>query len=316
VAYSASQKYQLADRQADGMIWGMKSLFMFLMVGAFCGSMSAQLAQSVVVGGVTREYYLHVPEGTKTPMALVIALHGGGGNGMQMARSTSFAELADREKFIVAFPNGINHQWNDGRSEVGSTSDDVGFMRAIIADIEKHARVDEKRIFATGMSNGAAMASRLGCEMSETIRGIGPVSNTMKVDAVETCHPTRAVGVIEFHGTADSIVPYDGGEIVVLGRRRGKVIGTKEYSEFWAKQNGCDAKPVATALPDIAHDGTVVTKMEFQHCKRAPVIFYSIAGGGHAWPSGAERKFRLVPSVESHQVDATALIWEFFKNLH
>lgn len=246
-------------------------------------------------------------------MALVIALHGGGGNGSQMERSTRFSDLADREKFVVAYPDGLDHQWNDGeRGSAATTTDDIGFMRAMIADIKKNVNVDSSKIFVTGMSNGAAMSSRIGCEMSDTIRAIAPVSNTMKVDVFEKCNPKKPVGVMEFHGTEDPIVPYDGGEIMLLGRGRGHVISTKQFSEFWAKQNGCDSKPVQKTLPDIAQDSTSVTELDFQYCKGAPVVFYSIKGGGHAWPNGLERRFRIVKSVETHQVDATELIWQFF----
>lgn len=271
--------------------------------------------RNLSIDGIARTYALHVPTGAKGAMPLLIALHGGGGNGLQMERSTRFSELADREKFVVAYPDGLGRQWNDGERETASTtSDDIGFMRAMIADIRKLANIDSTRVFATGMSNGAAMSSRMGCEMSDVIRGIAPVSNTMKVDIAAACKPSKPIAVIEFHGTEDHIVPYKGGEIVLLGRGRGHVISTKKFSEFWAKQDGCNADPTSTKLPDVAHDNTVVTKHEFQHCK-VPVVFYSIAGGGHAWPKGMERKFRVVPSVESHQVDATETIWQFFSNL-
>jgi polyhydroxybutyrate depolymerase len=277
---------------------------------------SATETRSLTVDGVARTYALHVPDGAKEPMALVIALHGGGGNGLQMERSTRFSDLADREKFVVVYPDGIGRYWNDGEREAASTTtDDIGFMRAMIADVKKLANINAARIFATGISNGGAMSSRMGCEMSDVIRGIAPVANTMKVDIAAACKPSKPVAVVEFHGTEDHIVPYNGGRIMLLGRPRGRVISTKQFSEFWAQHDGCDPTALVKELPDVAHDNTSVTKNEFQHCK-APVVFYSIAGGGHAWPSGVERKFRIVPSVQTHQVDATELIWQFFKDLH
>jgi polyhydroxybutyrate depolymerase len=276
---------------------------------------AATETRTLIVNGVSRTYALHVPDGATQPMALVIALHGGDGNGLQMERSTRFSELADREKFVVVYPDATGRYWNDGeREEASTTSDDIGFMRAMIADIRKVANINAARIFATGISNGGAMSSRMGCEMSDVIRGIAPVANTMKVDIAAACKPSKPVAVIQFHGTDDHIVPYNGGRIMLFGRPRGRVVSTKQFSEFWAKQDGCSGEPVATKLPDLAHDSTIVTKKEFQRCNE-PVVFYSIAGAGHAWPNGVVRKFRIVPSVPSHQVDATELIWEFFKSL-
>lgn len=267
----------------------------------------------LVANGESRRYFLHVPPGISTAAPLVIALHGGSGWGLQMEKSTRFSDLADKEMFLVAYPDGVDHHWDDGRDEVGANADDVGFLKAMIADIEKQQKVDTKHIFVTGMSNGAAMASRMACEASDVVRAIGPVANTMKAAMLETCKPSHPMAVIEFHGVDDPVVPYEGGEIKVLMRRRGKVISTRQYSEFWAKQNGCKPDPERTDLPQKVDDGTSVIKDEFQKCQ-APVVFYSIRGGGHSWPGGVNRLPGIVVGKTSTQIDATSVIWQFFKD--
>ncbi len=273
----------------------------------------AQTARhELMSNGESRVYFLHTPPGLGVKAPLVIALHGGGGDGLQMERSTRFSDLADKEMFVVAYPSGLQHQWNDGRAEVGSESDDVGFLRAMIADIKKQTTIDPKRIFVTGMSNGAAMTSRMACEASDVVRAIAPVANTMKAEMLDSCKPKHPMPVLEIHGVDDPVVPYTGGEIVVLRRHRGRVISTRQYSEFWAKFDGCNPTPTRTDLPQVVDDGTSVIKDEFQKCA-APVVFYSIRGGGHAWPGGAGHIRIVNVGKMSQQMDATKVIWEFFK---
>ncbi len=288
-----------------------------LIVGAVLLLLGAAQAQTtrheLVANGEARQYYLHVPPGLSGAAPLVVALHGGGGSGLQMERSTRFSDLADKEMFLVAYPDGIDHQWNDGREEIGATSDDVGFLKAMIGDIEKQTTIDAKHIFVTGMSNGAAMTSRMACEASDVVRAIGVVSNTMKASMLDSCKPVRPIPVVEIHGVDDPVVPYEGGEIKILMRHRGKVISTRQYSEFWAKTNGCKPNPERKDLPQITDDGTSVIKDEFQKCE-APVVFYSIRGGGHAWPSGVGHIRIVNVGKTSYQINATKVIWTFFKD--
>jgi len=148
--------------------------------------------------GVTREYLVHVPKsyrpGRPTPMLL--ALHGGGGDADYQADDSKYRLISKSEQagFIAVFPNGFSRfggvlaTWNAGSCCAGAVknnSDDVGFIRVVIARMEHHASVDPKRVFATGMSNGAMMSWRLACEAPE-IRAIAPVEGT---DNTASCHP-------------------------------------------------------------------------------------------------------------------------------
>ena len=167
---------------------------------------------SFVHDGITREYLVHVPKsyrGAATPM--LVALHGGGGNADFQADDSKYklVSKSDSAGFIAVFPNGYSRfpsgilaTWNAGTccgAAQKNAVDDVGFIREVIARVERQARIDPRRIFATGMSNGAMMSWRLACEAPE-IRAIAPVEGT---DNTTRCKPARPVAVIEFHATDD-----------------------------------------------------------------------------------------------------------------
>ncbi len=139
--------------------------------------------------GIQRSYILHIPpsyDGSQA-MALVMDFHGGGGTAQNQRRVSGFDPLADEKGFVVAYPNGTGRlgdvflTWNGGTC-CGYAShqnvDDVGFVRALVRDVQAVVKIDAKRIYATGLSNGGIMSYRLACEASDLIAAIGPVSGT------------------------------------------------------------------------------------------------------------------------------------------
>jgi polyhydroxybutyrate depolymerase len=179
--------------------------------------------------------------------------------------------------------------------------DDVGFVEAILADLEQTIVVDQKRVYATGMSNGAILAYRLACELADRIAAIGPVAATQNID---DCKPEDQVSVIHFHGTEDRSVPYEGG----IGPN--SIAGVpfapvKDSIEFWIDHNGCSSEPERQQFGSIRHE-------RFSHCEgQAAVELYSVIGGGHAWPGGMPgREGAAVPTQE---ISASEIMWEFFE---
>ncbi|HUJ70694.1 MAG TPA: PHB depolymerase family esterase, partial [Verrucomicrobiae bacterium] len=175
---------------------------------------------SLKTGGRDRVYSLHLPPAYdgKHLLPLVIVLHGGGGNAEGAIRMTGFNQKADKEGFVVVYPNGSGRlktrllTWNSGNCcgyALDSGVDDVGFIRALIDELKKTRAVDPQRVYATGISNGGMMTYRLACELSDKIAAIAPVAGALNL---ENCQPTRPVSVIIFHGTADEHVLYNGGE--------------------------------------------------------------------------------------------------------
>ena len=169
--------------------------------------------------GLERSYILHVPSAyDKThPLAVVLVFHGGGGNAENTVNTSEFNKQADKSGFLAVYPNGSGRlgdkilTWNGGTCcgfALEHNIDDVGFVRAILKDLQSIAEIDSKRVYATGISNGGIMAYRLACEASDVIAAIGPVAGTQNFTP---CEPNQPVSVIHFHGTDDQHLPYAGG---------------------------------------------------------------------------------------------------------
>lgn len=186
------------------------STFAFLISLAFAPFALASDSHTTNVNGVTRHYLLHVPPNmSRTAAPLVIALHGGGGNGRSMERYSRFDEVVDREKFLVAYPDGLDRGWNDGRGEIRHSADDVAFIAAVIDDVARVANVDAKRVYATGISNGGMMSNRIACELSERIAAVSLVASSGGTDAMQACPPSKLLDISSSWapGTLSSLTP-------------------------------------------------------------------------------------------------------------
>jgi len=262
------------------------------------------------VNGQNRAYLLYLPTTWRpgAPVPLVLVFHGGGGRGRGIAPHTGFSRLAEREGFIVAYPDGLNRRWNDGRG-YAATHDDVGFVRALLDTLRQELSVDPRRVYATGISNGAMFSYRLACDLPGVFAAVAPVAGAMPTDLAPACDHTEPVSVLALQGTADPLMPYAGGGVA---RRRGRVLSATRSIAFWATVSGCAAAPVTTLEPDRAPgDGTRVHRTAYGGCRDGrSVELYTIEGGGHTWPGGPPAG-RAVGRV-SREVDATALIWGFF----
>jgi len=263
-------------------------------------------------GGVKRTYVVHVPAQIGASVPLILSFHGHGGDGAGQARLTNLDTLADRDGFIVVYPDGIRRGWNDGRAE-NAGADDIALVKALIADFSKRYPIDAKRIYATGFSNGGTFTEYLGCMMSSQIAAIAPVSGSMPDELAGTCRPQRAIPVLEIAGTSDPIMPYKGGEIVVLGTKRGQVLSAAQTISFWATNAKCGA-PSSVSLPPIAPaDATSVTREEYGGCAEGSAVeLYTVIGGGHAWPGGPQYVSKAFIGIASTQLDASATIVAFF----
>jgi len=267
--------------------------------------------------GETRSYWIHAQEG-KGNAPLVMVLHGGKGTGQKVEQQTGFSWVADAEGFTVAYPNGLDNQWNDGRSDgPAGDQDDVGFIAAVIDDIAAKYGVDPKRVYVTGPSNGGMMSLRLGCELSGKIAAIAPVIASMPADMVGQCSPAEPLSVLFINGTDDSLMPYGGGE-VGPGEDRGEVIPVEESAALWAEYNGCPTEPELVSFPDLDPlDATLLEAEVYSQCANGTeVVLYRILGGGHTWPGGAEIALDFLQNQlgnVSKEMMASQVIWEFFK---
>jgi polyhydroxybutyrate depolymerase len=197
--------------------------------------------KTITVDGVQRTFLVHAPPGydSSTAVPVVLDFHGLGGNSNQQKNLTNWDNLADAENFISVYPQGINNAWNAGLC-CGNGGDDVPFVRAIIANLASEACIDARRVFASGCSNGGGMSYKLACEAADVIAAVAPVD----FDCVDgagcgNCEPARPISVIQFRGTNDQLVPYDG--------NAGAFAGAQANLATWGEINQCTGSPGALA---------------------------------------------------------------------
>jgi polyhydroxybutyrate depolymerase len=188
-------------------------------------------------GGLPRTYLVHTPAGA--PNGLVINLHGAGMTGQQQADLTDYNGVADRYGFVVAYPDGIDTTWADGRGASlpdRQGVDDVGFLAALIDRLSHEYGIPAGRVLVTGMSAGAFMANRLVCDRADLVTAIAPVAGTLGVGT--PCAPSKPVSVMAVHGTADPVVPYAGG---VMNGRGGTsdIVSAPALAERWRAMDRC-----------------------------------------------------------------------------
>lgn len=297
----------------------MKRLLILLIGGLFwltasVATLAAPVSETLKSGGDLRNYWLVSPEGIDRakPAPLLLVLHGSAGSGEDMMTVTrrGFERLADKEKFIVVYPDALERRWNDQ----GGTVDDVAFLLAIVDKLVADGLVDKTRVFVTGISNGGMMAQRLACEQAERIAGIATVAGGLSEPLQATCKPTRPLPVLVIHGTEDPIVPWAGGAVAGF-EDFGKVLSARETAKFWAANNRCGDGGVIAAEPDRdPKDGTRVKMEVFASCPAgAAVRLAAVEGGGHTWPGGYQYLPERFIGRTSQDVDANSLIWNFFK---
>ena len=203
--------------------WLLVMGVLWLGMGCFGPGMSAraqgpQDAHTLVYQGLTRQYFLYVPDRVPLPAPLVFVLHGGGGTAAQLREHAGFDALADAHGFIVVYPDGMDHAWNDGAPFRESDVDDVGFIAALIDAVSAEQPIDPARVYASGISNGGFMSLHLACVLPERFAAVAAVTAGLRPFDEVPCPTTLPVGVLVMNGTADPLVPYDGGTVTVLGK--------------------------------------------------------------------------------------------------
>lgn len=269
-------------------------------------------SHTLTVAGDERSYLLHVPPSYDATVAtaVVLAFHGGGGNAANMAQMTAFSDQADQAGFLVVYPNGTGRlenkllTWNGGTCCAYAQEqnvDDVAFVRAIVADLEKVTAVDPHRIYATGFSNGGILSYRLACEASDLFAAIASVSGTQNITP---CTPAQPVAILHFHGTNDQNVPYNGGQ-GADSLTQTDFRSVQDTLAFWVAHNQCSETTQNEDFADIEH-------IVYTGCaQNGAVEAYTIVNGGHAWPGG-NVPLRVGADQPTETIHATPLIWAFF----
>jgi polyhydroxybutyrate depolymerase len=237
------------------------------------------------------------------------------GDPRDVARSYGWLELARRERFVLVFPEGLNNGWNDlGRpkNDQRDKVDDVAFVKALLADVQRKRAIDPKQIFATGHSNGGFFSYTAACMLPGVFAAIGPVAGSMGTGLPALCEKPMPTSVMHVHGTQDPLVPIEGGR-----NPAGRSVPVRTALQHWAKAGQCRSGPTVTALPDKdPADSTSVKHETYTGCGFGVAIeLYAIQGAGHGWPGGAARAEAISRRLgrATKELDATAQLWRFFQ---
>ena len=266
--------------------------------------------ETIVVENIERKYRLYVPTSyDDKPVPLVMVFHMLTGSGKTTEWLTHFNQIAEKEGFIVVYPEGYKASWAEGSNLYAADQNqinDVLFTSELLDQLASEYAIDPNQIFVTGFSSGGFMAQRLGCEMSDRITAIATVGATLSRNIIEKCDPQRPLPVLMIHGTEDRGVPWEGDS---------DYVSVPDGVTFWVNQNSCNQTATHSNVPDSKDDGTKVEYDKYSGClENSNVILYTIIGGGHSWPSGSQmvQLWGLNGNI-SQDIDASRVIWDFFE---
>ena len=255
---------------------------------------------STVFGSYTRSFIVHTPpnyDPNNGPLPLLFVLHGYTGEAPVIRNYSGFDSIADEENFIVVYVQGVTDVtnttgWNVNVVSTFNDVDDVGLFAALIKHFKGNYNIANDKIFSTGMSLGGFMSYRLACELDE-INSIGSVTGSMAV--YYNCVPPNQKSIIHFHGTSDTVVPYNG---------NAWSYNVENAHSFWVNYNNCENQSEVT-VPDFNGDGVYSTQLISYGCDGSrEVILYTMQNEGHTW----------FKKEWGHDIDTSRLIWEFFKD--
>ena len=283
---------------------------------------SGTTVETISTADGLREYRLHVPPSYNgfDRVPLILNFHGRGSNSLQQELYSDFSTRADAPDggFIVAYPQGLTapltSTYFNAWQLASPFADDVAFVDGLLDALESSLCLDANRIFSTGMSNGAMMSVRLACSLSDRVAAIAPVAGAyyppmaLNLNLAETCPDTRPVPLIAFHGTADAIVPFNGGTSggVTYRLPLDNATPDDDVMQLWAGHDGCTSGRQESA---VSGEVRLVT---YDACLDGSIAqLYIVDGGGHTWPGAID-----IPGLgyTTHDISATDLIWEFFQD--
>jgi polyhydroxybutyrate depolymerase len=279
-------------------------------------------SSSLAVHGRQRTFAFYVPPRVRPNPQLLLVLHGLMMDGEQMRVATGYAfdEIADREGFLVAYPDGYRGHWNDCRA-VGDYEakrlaiNDVAFLKTLTDWFRREYNVATNEVFAVGVSNGGQMSYRLALEAPDLVRAIAAIAANLPTTENQTCVPSgRPVATMIVNGTDDPLNPHGGGRVALFGIffRRGNVQSTLATATYWANLAGHHAPPAVQDIPDNdPTDGATATRHRWSSDTRPSVALLVVHGGGHTMPH-PDLRFPRILGRTCHDFSSPKEIWEFF----
>jgi len=238
---------------------------------------------TIVVGNRKRTLILHVPPARQAAhRGLILVFHGALATAASTAAATDFEQVSDRKGELVAFLQGYANTWNEGTGNTPARQahvNDVAFVNAALTKLESMVAIDRNRIAAVGLSNGALLVEDLGCHLAQRLALIVPVEGELPVSFSSTCTPVRPVSVFEIHGTADALIPYNGGPFVGVGGGTIVELSAPASAARWAALDGCSPNGTASS------PSSDLRVTSYSACRSGvSVTLHTIVGGVHEWP--------------------------------
>jgi len=285
----------------------------------------------ILWNGLERTFATYAPADLAEPAPVVFFLHGGSSSASAIWSGDggrSWKALADEHGFLLVLPEGRadpvdpnQHHWNDCRTGVTnpdaiSTEDDVGFVARLIDLAAERVAIDPLRIYVTGASNGGMMTYRLAMQLGDRLAAVGAIVANLP-DPSECAFEAAPIPILIMNGTADPVIPYDGGCVAGSTCDRGSVRSTDATVAFWVNTNGAATVPEEVALPDtVPSDHSTVTKFTYDGgAGGMGVLFYRVDGGGHSapGPDPISASMERVAGPKNHDIDAPTEVWRFFE---
>lgn len=285
-------------------------------------SLSAEIQRgSIVSGGLERSYLYYVPEKVADRPALIFAFHGARGSGEGLRRLTGYEleRRADEDGPIVVYPDGFANRWNDCRTASRHEArernvDDVGFVRALIAEFRSNHGIDASRVFALGFSNGGHLAFRLALEAPEEVAGIAAIAASLPRKDNSDCRESgKPVAAAILNGTADRVNPFDGGEVRTPWRESlGFVQSTQETADYFLRLANLQGPPRFHRYAETdQNSATWVERSTWGGASSPEVAVFVIHGGGHTIPHPVLRMPRILGAT-CGDINGVEEIWRFF----
>ena len=288
-------------------------LLLFMLIS--CGNEETGFVEERVIehGGLERSFLIYVPKNIKENAPLVVAIHGYTSSAKTLMGYSGINQVADKEGFLVAYPQGTKDSRDNNFFNVGyefhsdSKVNDVHFIREIVLNLTKDFKLNSKKVFATGMSNGGDMSYLLACTSSDLFTAVAPVAGVMMKDTLENCNPEKKIPIFEIHGTKDSISKFEGD--MNNEDKWGAYYDLPSTIEFWVNKHALSEKETIQLENKNTEDGTTITfERYWSDESQREVWFYIVNGGNHTWPGMTG----LFGRTANQDINTAEEIWKFF----
>jgi len=258
--------------------------------------------------GLNREYLLYIPPNidNRENLPVIFNFHGYLGQAEQFFNQTDLVEIADNNGVVLVYPQGSDlpvgaSHWNAAPSSSSSTSfvnksstDDIGFFKALLDEINQNNIIDLNRVYVIGYSNGGMFSHFLACNTENIIAAVGDVAGTMLNETFNSCNPSSPIPILKIHGTSDRVVSYNGYD-------EGEFKSVEEVLDFWKSNNKSNANESlenlgSTSVYSEFYNTSVNVNFEkytFDSDENnSEIVHYKIINGGHWWDYSSDKHLK------------------------